>query len=172
MYYNGNRIVMTQEYCTIMDSPLGKVSIFADEAFVNKITFKESIGTDLPENDISRLAATQLHAYFEGKLQHFSLPLLQKGTAFQQGVWQALMTIDYGKTVSYAQFSTQQNNLLAIRAIAAANGKNNLAIVVPCHRVIGSSGKLVGYAGELWRKQWLLNHEREVSQQGQMTLKF
>jgi methylated-DNA-[protein]-cysteine S-methyltransferase len=82
------------------------------------------------------------------------------------------MTIPYGDTLSYLKLSQQMGNPLAIRAIAAANGKNNLAIVIPCHRVIGSSGKLVGYAGELWRKQWLLNHEREISQQGQLLLKF
>lgn len=163
---------MTHQYCTLLDSPLGKISIFADETAVNTITFKETEGAALQENEISQMAAAQLSAYFEGTLQAFSLPLSQKGTPFQQGVWQELLTIGYGKTISYAHFSEQQNNILAIRAIAAANGKNDLAIVVPCHRVIGSNGKLVGYAGELWRKQWLLEHERSVSQQGQMTLKF
>ncbi|SMC49766.1 methylated-DNA--[protein]-cysteine S-methyltransferase [Pedobacter africanus] len=165
---------MTHQYCTILDSPLGKVSIFADDEFVNSITFKDKADktTGLRENEISRMAAAQLSAYFEGTLQVFSLPTSQKGTPFQQGVWEALCSIDYGKTISYLKFSEQQNNILAIRAIAAANGKNDLAIVVPCHRVIGSNGKLVGYAGELWRKQWLLDHERSVSQQGQMTLKF
>lgn len=165
---------MTHQYCTILDSPLGKVSIFADDEFVNSITFKDKAdkASGLLENEISRMAAAQLSAYFEGTLQVFSLPLLQKGTPFQQGVWNSLCTIEYGKTISYLKFSEQQNNILAIRAIAAANGKNDLAIVVPCHRVIGSNGKLVGYAGELWRKQWLLDHERAVSRQGQMTLKF
>ncbi|MFC3560032.1 methylated-DNA--[protein]-cysteine S-methyltransferase [Pedobacter jamesrossensis] len=87
-----------------------------------------------------------------------------------QEVWQNLLGIPYGKSISYAKFS--EHKPLAIRAIAAANGRNNIAIVVPCHRVIGSNGKLVGYAGGLWRKQWLLQHEREVAQQGQTELKF
>ncbi|WEK18346.1 MAG: methylated-DNA--[protein]-cysteine S-methyltransferase [Candidatus Pedobacter colombiensis] len=163
---------MANQYCTIVDSPIGELSIFADDDFVNKITFKKTDTSHLTENKISKLAASQLSDYFEGKLQSFDLPMSQSGTDFQQNVWKELTTIKYGTTISYLQFSTQLNNPLAIRAIAAANGKNELAIVIPCHRVIGSNGKLVGYAGELWRKQWLLDHEREISKQGQMTLRF
>lgn len=163
---------MANKYCTIVDSPIGKLSIIADDDFVNKITFKQIDTSDLTENKISKLAGLQLAEYFEGKRQSFNLPISQSGTDFQQTVWTELTTIKYGVTISYLQFSTQLNNPLAIRAIAAANGKNDLAIIIPCHRVIGSNGKLVGYAGELWRKQWLLDHEREVSQQGQMTLRF
>lgn len=163
---------MSTIYCSILQSPLGAVYIFTDEESVNEITFRESDTRELSENKISKLAATQLNDYFEGKLTAFQLPLLQSGTVFQQGVWTALQTIDYGHTCSYLEFSKQQNNVLAIRAIAAANGKNKLAIVVPCHRVIGSNGKLVGYAGELWRKKWLLDHERAISKKGQMTLAF
>ena len=163
---------MANQYCTIVESPIGQLSIFADDDFVNKITFKKMDPSDLTENKVTRLAGLQLAEYFEGKRQSFNLPINQSGTDFQQSVWKGLTTIKYGTTISYLQFSTQLNNVLAIRAIAAANGKNDLAIIIPCHRVIGSNGKLVGYAGELWRKQWLLDHEREVSQQGQMTLRF
>lgn len=163
---------MNIQYCSILQSPVGPVSIFADEQFVQKITFKEGLITEPNENEVTQLAVAQLSAYFDGNLRTFSLPVKQPGTAFQQEVWAALLTIDYGITRSYLQMAKQMNNVLAIRAMAAANGKNDLAIVVPCHRVIGSDGSLVGYAGSLWRKKWLLDHEREVSQQGQMTLKF
>jgi len=163
---------MNIQYCSILQSPLGPISIIADEQFIQQITFKENLITEPQENEVTKLAVSQLTAYFEGSLKTFTLPIKQPGTAFQQEVWSALLTIDYGVTRSYLQMAKQMNNVLAIRAMAAANGKNNLAIVVPCHRVIGSDGTLVGYAGSLWRKKWLLDHEREVSQQGQMTLKF
>lgn len=158
------------KYCSILKSPIGPIIILADDNAVNEITFSEKEIDDLPENEISRLAAQQLQQYFEGTLKDFALPIKQSGTDFQQGVWQNLLKIPYAETISYAKFSAHQP--LAIRAMAAANGKNNLAIVVPCHRVIGSDGKLVGYAGELWRKKWLLQHEREVAQKGQTELKF
>lgn len=163
---------MNIQYSSILQSPLGPISIIADAQFVQQITFKENLITEPQENEITQLAVSQLTAYFEGNLKTFTLPIKQTGTAFQQEVWSALLTIDYAVTRSYLQMAKQMNNVLAIRAMAAANGKNNLAIVVPCHRVIGSDGTLVGYAGSLWRKKWLLDHEREVSQQGQMTLKF
>ncbi|MCY1528103.1 Methylated-DNA--protein-cysteine methyltransferase [compost metagenome] len=121
-------------------------------------------------NALTTLALHELHDYFEGKLTEFSFPMAQSGTPFQQEVWQKLLQIPYAETLSYSQFSAHQP--LAIRAVAAANGRNNLAIVVPCHRVIGSNGKLVGYAGGLWRKKWLLQHEREVAKTGQTELKF
>lgn len=159
-----------EKYCSIVKSPIGEVIILADESYVNEITFGKRATEGLEENAISQLAANELQAYFEGNLKAFSFPMQQTGTDFQQGVWQNLMHIPYGETTSYAKFSAHQP--LAIRAIAAANGKNNIAIAVPCHRVIGSDGKLVGYAGELWRKKWLLQHEREVAQKGQTELKF
>lgn len=163
---------MIKQYCSVINSPIGKVYIFTDDYFVQKITFKGLNTDELTENELSKSAAKELKAYFEGKIQSFGFPIKQEGSDFQQKVWQALLSIPYGSTLSYAKFSDQLNNPLAIRAIGAANGKNNLAIVVPCHRVIGSDGKLVGYAGELWRKKWLLEHEREIAQKGQMTLKF
>jgi methylated-DNA-[protein]-cysteine S-methyltransferase len=163
---------MINEYCSAVQSPIGEISIFADEAAVSMVSFMKLANPLLNENKISSDAANELTAYFEGTVQQFAFPQQQQGTTFQRSVWETLMTIPYGDTLSYLKLSQQMGNPLAIRAIAAANGKNNLAIVIPCHRVIGSSGKLVGYAGELWRKQWLLNHEREISQQGQLLLKF
>jgi methylated-DNA-[protein]-cysteine S-methyltransferase len=116
------------------------------------------------------IAARQLDEYFAGERFVFDFPIRQHGSAFQQEVWQCLLQIGYGKTISYLQQSKMMNNPLAIRAIAAANGKNDLAIVVPCHRVIGSDGSLTGYAGGLWRKQWLLEHEAKVLGIGQTRL--
>jgi len=158
------------DYASVIESPIGKLTILADDDFVYAITFAEKDIADLAENELSRKVANQLIAYFNGDLKNFDFPIKQKGTDFQQEVWQNLLSIPFGETTSYARFSA--HHPLAIRAIAAANGKNNIAIVVPCHRVIGSNGKLVGYAGGLWRKQWLLQHEREVAQKGQTELKF
>lgn len=157
-------------YASVIETPIGRLSILADEDFVHAVTFEEKDIADLIENELTIKVANQLKAYFNGKLRDFDFPMKQKGTGFQQEVWQNLLTIPFGETTSYAKFSA--HNPLAIRAIAAANGKNNIAIVVPCHRVIGSNGKLVGYAGGLWRKQWLLQHEREVAKKGQTELKF
>jgi len=101
----------------------------------------------------------QLDEYFEGKRKIFDFPFHQAGTDFQQSVWNELVKIPYGQSISYLELSKRLGNPKAIRAVGTANGKNQLAIVVPCHRVIGSNGSLVGYGGELWRKKWLLAHE-------------
>ncbi|RZJ81234.1 MAG: methylated-DNA--[protein]-cysteine S-methyltransferase [Flavobacterium sp.] len=159
-----------EKFCSIVKSPIGDVIILADKNAVNEVTFHPKEVEDLAENSISQLAAKEIEAYFSGNLTTFSFPISQSGTYFQQEVWKKLLHIPFGETLSYAKFSAHQP--LAIRAIAAANGKNNIAIAIPCHRVIGSDGKLVGYAGELWRKKWLLQHEREVAQKGQTELKF
>lgn len=157
-------------YCSIIDTPIGTVHIFADEDHVVEITFANVEKLNLPESELTKLAAAELNAYFKGNLTTFTFPIQQSGTEFQREVWQMLMDIPYAETTSYTKFSAHKP--LAIRAIAAANGKNKLAVVVPCHRVIGSDGKLVGYAGGLWRKKWLLQHERETAKTGQTELKF
>ncbi len=117
-----------------------------------------------------KLAAKQLDEYFAGERKVFDFPIKQPGSSFQQEVWQCLLQIGYGKTISYLQQSKMMNNPLAIRAIASSNGRNDLAIIVPCHRVIGSDGSLTGYAGGLWRKKWLLEHEAKVLGVGQTKL--
>ncbi|WP_293790538.1 methylated-DNA--[protein]-cysteine S-methyltransferase [uncultured Pedobacter sp.] len=157
-------------YASVITSPIGQITILADDEFVHAVTFAETNIEGVTENRLTLEVAQQLGDYFEGKLQQFNFPIKQKGTEFQQEVWQHLLTIPFGETISYAKFSA--HHPLAIRAIAAANGKNNMAIIVPCHRVIGSNGKLVGYAGGLWRKKWLLQHEREIAKKGQAELKF
>ncbi|MEO5943987.1 MAG: methylated-DNA--[protein]-cysteine S-methyltransferase [Ferruginibacter sp.] len=126
-----------------------------DQAEIKKL--KKSITK--PTTPILKKCTAQLDDYFSGKNLQFDLPIVQEGTPFQQRVWKGLLTIPKGKTLSYLQFSKQLGNEKAIRAVGTANGKNNVSIIVPCHRVIGSNGMLVGYGGGLWRKQWLLNHE-------------
>lgn len=110
-------------------------------------------------------SAKQLEDYFNGDLQDFHLKLNPEGTDFQKKVWKKLLEIPYGETTSYLQLSKDLGDEKAIRAVASANGKNPLWIVVPCHRVIGSDGSLTGYAGGLHRKKWLLDHENPPSQQ-------
>jgi len=105
----------------------------------------------------------QLKEYFTGKRKEFNLPLLIPGTEFQQSAWKELQKIPYGETISYHHQAEALNNAGAVRAVAGANGSNRIAIIIPCHRVIGADGKLVGYGGGLNRKKWLLDHERKYS---------
>jgi methylated-DNA-[protein]-cysteine S-methyltransferase len=154
-------------------TPLGIVRITEDEGFISSINIlDEEIPVDVPPSDLLKMAVLQLDEYFAGERKEFNFPIKQPGTDFQQEVWQELLKIDYGKTITYGQQSDKMNSPLAIRAIAAANGKNNLWVVVPCHRVIGADGSLTGYAGGLWRKQWLLQHEAKVNGVGQTRLDF
>lgn len=151
---------MASFHC-IYPSPLGDLLIKADEGYINCLHFLEE-DEKIPPGISSSLVEEckkQLDAYFSGKLMAFNLPISQPGTAFQQNVWATLLEIGYGKTSTYLQVSKRLGNTLAIRAVGAANGKNNIAIIVPCHRVIGADGSLVGYAGGIWRKRWLLDHE-------------
>lgn len=148
-----------------INTPLGTAKIKGDEMGVSVISI-------LQEGEISKTiplelkdAVKELQEYFEGKRTQFTFALNPKGTDFQQKVWKALLEIPYGKTTSYMELSKKLGDVKAIRAVASANGKNPLWIVVPCHRVIGSDGSLTGYAGGLWRKQWLLEHENPNKQQ-------
>ena len=148
-----------------INTPLGTAKIKGDENGVSVISI-------LQEGEISKViplelkdAVKQLQEYFDGKRREFNFPLNPKGTDFQQKVWKALLEIPYGKTTSYMDLSKKLGDVKAIRAVASANGKNPLWIVVPCHRVIGSDGSLTGYAGGLWRKKWLLEHENPSTQQ-------
>ena len=149
----------------IIQSPLGTTLIYCDEIGVTKIEVVEEaleISSDIPVQ--LQDAVLQLQEYFEGKRNHFSFTLHPIGTAFQQKVWDELRNIPYGTTCSYLDVAKKLGDVKAIRAVAAANGKNPLWIVVPCHRVIGSNGSLTGYAGGLWRKKWLLEHENPSAQ--------
>lgn len=158
-------------YSLSHDTPIGKLVIKANDQEVFFVGFPEEIPDDQP-NPVAEYAMDQLKAYFDGKRYQFDFPLLQPGTNFQQRVWKQLMQIPAGNPISYAALSRQLSNPLAIRAIASANGKNNLMIVVPCHRVIGSNGDLVGFSAGLWRKKWLLDHEAKMLGIGQTSLVF
>jgi len=147
-------------------TPLGIAKIEGDENGLTSITVfdsEEQVSDIIPE--LLEDAVYQLQEYFEGSRTEFSLALNPEGTDFQIKVWQALQQIPYGKTVSYLDLSKSLGDVKVIRAVAAANGRNPLWIVVPCHRVIGSDGSLTGYAGGLHRKKWLLEHESPIKQQ-------
>ena len=150
---------------TYIKTPLGIARIEGDENGVSAISVLDegTISISIPE--ILQNAVSQLNEYFEGKRNDFDFKLNPKGTEFQQKVWKGLLQIPYGKTRTYLEQSKILGDVKAIRAVASANGKNPLWIVVPCHRVIGSDGSLPGYAGGLWRKKWLLEHENPTMQQ-------
>lgn len=150
---------------TYIQTPLGIAEIIGDENGVSSISV-------IDEGTISAVipfelqnAVQQLNEYFRGNRTDFDFKLNPKGTEFQKKVWKGLLQIPFGKTRTYLEQSKILGDVKAIRAVASANGKNPLWIVVPCHRIIGSDGSLTGYAGGLWRKKWLLEHENPTTQQ-------
>ena len=156
-------------FFSILDSPIGQMVIEANENEICSINFPSKIPLEYP-NELSELAKEQFMEYFAGKRMYFDFPMVQVGTAFQQKVWEELSKINAGTPISYATLAKRMKNPLAIRAIASANGRNNLMIAIPCHRVIGSNGDLVGFSAGLWRKKWLLEHEAKMSSIGQTSL--
>ena len=146
-------------------TPLGIATIIGDENGVSEISVSQEgeVSTIIPA--VLQEAVLQLQDYFEKKRTSFDFKINLKGTEFQQKVWKGLLEIPFGKTMSYMELSKNMGDAKAIRAVASANGKNPLWIVVPCHRVIGADGSLTGYAGGLWRKKWLLEHENPTTQQ-------
>ncbi len=139
-------------------SPLGPIRITADEDGVTSIFMGAPRRANRP-SVLTEETARQLRAYFAGTLHTFDLPLAAAGTEFQRAVWDALREIPFGRTATYGQIATRVGYPAAARAVGDANRRNPIAIVVPCHRVIGASGALTGYAGGLERKQLLLEHE-------------
>lgn len=162
----------------VFESPLGLVRVSGDEKGVAIITCTDSSAQEItPEiSSVSPIvepvqaAVQQLKDYFAGSREPFDFPINPSGTTFQQTVWQALLDVPFGTTQSYLALSRRIGDEKAIRAVAAANGRNPLWIVVPCHRIIGSDGSLTGYAGGLWRKQWLLEHEGAFAKSSQLSL--
>ncbi len=154
-------------YCK---TPLGIAEIIGDEKGVQSvsvlnddITINEALNIELPSP--LKNCVQQLNEYFEGTRKEFSVKLNPQGTKFQQKVWNALLDIPFGRTKSYLDQSKKLGDTKAIRAVASANGKNPIWILIPCHRVVGSDGSLTGYAGGIWRKKWLLEHESGSKQQ-------
>lgn len=149
----------------IYHSPIGQIKITADEQCITELVFIEPESADpyfeseevLPE--IIHQCVNELMEYFAGKRTAFSVAIHQEGTEFQQKVWKELYEIRFGKTLSYADLAKKLGDPKCIRAAAAANGKNKIAMIVPCHRIIGTDQSLVGYAWGKARKRWLLQHE-------------
>lgn len=146
-------------------SPIGIIEITGTEKAIYSILFSEK---ESPENQIDdqtpqvlMTCYKQLDAYFNGNSQDFSFPIEMDGTPFQRQVWNALTSIPYAATGSYKDIANSIGNEKAVRAVGSANGRNKLCIVIPCHRIIGANGMLTGYAGGLWRKEWLLSHEQK-----------
>jgi len=165
---------------TNIETPLGNMTAAATSKGVCLLAFgdRPELNSELKElekylslpvkpgeNRHIRALKRQLKDYFRGKRKEFSLPLLSPGTDFQQEVWKEIMKIPYGTTISYLDLAKAINNPEAVRAVANANGNNRIAIIIPCHRVIGSDGSLVGYGGGLTRKRWLIDHEKKYSGQ-------
>ena len=150
----------------IIDTPLGKTKIEGTIDGISSIVVLNDdakVSQTIPED--LQDCATQLEEYFYGELEQFSLKLNPEGTDFQKNVWNELLKIPYGKTTSYLELAKKLGDVKAIRAVANANGKNPIWIIIPCHRVIGTDGSLTGYAGGLHRKKWLIEHESPYKQQ-------
>lgn len=158
---------MADNFTTYYQSPVGLLRISGTEHYISEVHFmkeeetQSGATTTLPP--IAIQAIEQLIQYFHGDRRVFELPIHQAGTPFQQRVWSELMNIPFGKTISYLELSRKLGDTKAIRAAGSANGKNNVVIIVPCHRVIGAKGELVGFGGGLPRKKWLLNHENKIA---------
>jgi methylated-DNA-[protein]-cysteine S-methyltransferase len=146
-------------YLAYYDSPIGLIEVGGTETAVNTLYFVEQRQPAATSHPYLEEAARQLDDYFCKTRQEFSLNLQPQGTNFQQTVWQQLLTVPYGRTVSYLDVANALDNPKAVRAVGAANGQNPISVIIPCHRIIGSNGKLTGYGGGLWRKEWLLRHE-------------
>lgn len=147
-------------------TPVGTCLIEGNESGVSKIWVLDDevqLSQTIP-HELSQ-AVVELGEYFSGKRTEFTFKMNPSGTDFQKKVWNALLEIPFGKTMSYNELAIKLGDIKAIRAVASANGKNPLWVAVPCHRVIGSDGSLTGYAGGLWRKKWLLEHETPSVQQ-------
>ena len=161
----GGRVSSDLAHTTI-DTPIGPLTLVASSTGLREVWFPNADarpeGRDDPTHPVLAAAARQLGEYFAGSRQEFELPLDPQGTPFQLAAWRGLTTIPFGETVSYGEQAARIGLPGKARAIGAANGRNPLPIVVPCHRVVGSDGSLVGFGGGLETKAWLLHHERQV----------
>jgi methylated-DNA-[protein]-cysteine S-methyltransferase len=155
-------------FYTTLDSPIGSLFLTSNGEAITELFMEKHTGGPKPIGDwrrddsLFREAADQLQAYFAGELTEFDLPLATGGAPFQQRVWAELRNIPYGSTISYGELARQVGNPKASRAVGAANGSNPISVIIPCHRVIGSNGKLTGYGGGIERKKYLLEFEAET----------
>ena len=151
-----------RNYFASMESPIGRIVLVSNETHLKSALFSDGqIGVSETLPGILREAVVQLKEYFAGNRTGFDLRLDPEGTAFQKKVWDQLLKVEYGTTKSYRDMAVELGSALNTRAVGTANGKNPISIIIPCHRIIGAGGKLVGYAGGLDRKKWLLLHESQ-----------
>ena len=142
-----------------LETPIGILAVKGTASAIKAVFFVETGSEEMASTACTELAAQQLQEYFAGERNQFALNLAPEGTPFQQKVWQQLLTVDYGEMVAYQDIAHALGKPKASRAVGAANGQNPIAVIIPCHRIVGSNGKLTGYAGGIWRKEWLLRHE-------------
>ncbi len=156
------------EMAGYLKSPIGLIEMTANNdalisvKFISDRVYKKEMEKPVPE--IIQITKSQLGDYFEKKLKKFDIPLFVQGTKFQEEVWYEVRKIGFGCTKTYSEIAKSLGSVEKIRAVGNANSQNKLLIITPCHRVIGSDGSLIGYAGELWRKKWLLEHESYMKQ--------
>lgn len=157
--------MMTQYECAYLKTPLGTAKIIGNSDGIVEVSVgdEEMPATENVPDEL-RECMSQLQEYFNGERKEFSVKLNPSGTEFQKQVWSELLKIPFGQRITYMKQTLQMGSEKAIRAVAGANGKNPIWIIIPCHRVVGSDGSLTGYAGGLWRKQWLLEHESPTGQ--------
>ena len=160
---------MTQTFMAHLETPIGWLEVQGDAAAILAVNFIDGPGRGrrpgkragvLPP--VVEACLGQLEEYFRGQRASFDLPLRLEGTPFQRRVWEALLRVPYGRTTTYRDLAAAVGNVRATRAVGGANHRNPVSIIVPCHRVVGSDGGLTGYGGGLWRKEWLLEHERKA----------
>lgn len=155
---------MKQDYKSYYNSPVGLIEIVGLMESITQVKFAdESFNASFESNPYLEKCAKQLDEYFKGERKIFDLTLEPEGTEFQKKVWNELLNVSFGITKSYLEIAKLLGDPKVIRAAATANGQNPIAIIIPCHRIIGSDGSLTGYAGGLWRKKWLLDHELNFS---------
>jgi methylated-DNA-[protein]-cysteine S-methyltransferase len=158
---------MNEILTSTVESPIGPLTLIAQDGVLTHLSMHEARHSTSPPDDAIiddawfKDVASQLDAYFAGELATFDLEMNMIGTAFQRAVWAQLSAIPYGETISYGELAGRVGNPNASRAVGLANGRNPIAIIVPCHRVIGADGSLTGYGGGLERKTWLLDHEKQ-----------
>ena len=154
---------MSELYETYYQSPIGWLRIRGTPVSVNELAFTElTTRPHSEQHECLQECCRQLDEYFARRRRHFDLPLAPQGTPFQQSVWGQLMRIPYGTTSTYLEVARALGKEKAIRAVGAANGRNPIPILIPCHRVIGSNGRLIGFGGGIWRKEFLLNLEQAL----------
>ena len=147
---------------TVYLSPMGPICIESDGEMITTLKFANIESGSAATSPLLKTCTEELEAYFNKSLDKFSVPIRLNGTVFQNKVWAELINIPYGTTISYSELAVRLGDIKCIRAAGTANGKNQLPIIVPCHRVIGKNGSMVGFAGGIGRKEWLLRHEGAI----------